>query len=190
MAVTAIGRSRSCCEHGRVGSSTTSGSKGSGGGRRQDGLHHAGKPLGERLHRELQRETSRRAVGWRDFLHAPRSPGRHRDLATPLQHRSATRIPGLQAARSRGLRARLRRARGVATPTGVAARARREINLELTFVSDHSTGADQKLLGVSPPKAEATGSNPVGRASRSRRASRGQLATSAAPRCARDCPTS
>jgi hypothetical protein len=41
------------------------------------------------------------------------------------------------------LRARLRRADGVATPASAAARASRETNLELTFALHQSTGADQ-----------------------------------------------
>jgi len=52
----------------------------------------AGQPLGERLHRELQRSPARRATRRRNLLHSPRGPNRHRELAAPLQARITTPI--------------------------------------------------------------------------------------------------
>src|SRR5262249_28975939 len=45
----------------------------------QDRLHRAGQPLGERLHRELQRSPARRAARRRNLLHSPRGPNRYRE---------------------------------------------------------------------------------------------------------------
>src|SRR6516162_9961415 len=58
----------------------------------QDRLHRARQPLGERLHRELQRSPARRAARRRNLLHPPRGANRHRELAAALQARIATPI--------------------------------------------------------------------------------------------------
>ena len=49
-------------------------------GRCAHGLHRAGKPMGERLLRELQLEAPRRASQRRDLLHPQGGPSRHRKL--------------------------------------------------------------------------------------------------------------
>ncbi|CAA9426592.1 MAG: Integrase, partial [uncultured Phycisphaerae bacterium] len=91
---------------------------------RQDGLHRARQPVGERLRGELQRPPARRAVERRDLLRPARGPGRHRELAAALQRPTPARIPRLQAARARGVRAGLRCAAACVTPTvGVRANA-------------------------------------------------------------------
>ena len=64
---------------------------------REDRLHHAGQPVGERLHRKFQRAPARRTAQRRDLLHLARSPDRHRELAPSLQYRSPAclnRLPG------------------------------------------------------------------------------------------------
>ena len=55
-----------------------------------------GQPLGERLHRELQRPLARRTARRRDLLHAARGADRHRELAASLQRDQAARIARLQ----------------------------------------------------------------------------------------------
>src|SRR5262249_30258064 len=79
----------------------------------------------------------------RDFLHFTRGPDRHRELATPLQHDQAPRLNRIQTTSTRGVRARIRRVAGCATPTGFAGHAGATANLKLTFHLDHSAGADQ-----------------------------------------------
>src|SRR5262249_28900413 len=66
---------------------------------------------------------------------------RHRELATPLQHDQAPRLNRIQATSTRGVRARIRRVAGCATPTGSAGHAGATANLKLTFHLDHSAGA-------------------------------------------------
>src|SRR5262249_52092708 len=68
---------------------------------------------------------------------------RHRELATPLQHDQAPRLNRIQATSTRGVRARIRRVAGCATPTGSAGHAGATANLKLTFHLDHSAGAGQ-----------------------------------------------
>src|SRR5262249_40398360 len=70
-----------------------------------------------------------------------RGPDRHRELATPLQHDQAPRLNRIQATSTRGVRARIRRVAGCATPTGSAGHAGATANLKLTFHLDHSAGA-------------------------------------------------
>src|SRR6516164_1522938 len=113
------------------------------GCRRQDRLHRAGQSLGERLHREFQRAPSRRAARRRNLLLAPRGPNCHRELAAPLQHDQAARLTWIQATSTAGVRARLRRVAGCATPSGSAGHAGETANFKLTFHLDHSAGADQ-----------------------------------------------
>src|SRR5262249_25500979 len=60
-------------------------------------------------------------------------PRRHRELATPLQHDQAPRLNRIQATSTRGVRARIRRGAGCATPTGSAGHAGATANLKLTF---------------------------------------------------------
>src|SRR5262245_25975511 len=71
------------------------------------------------------------------------APDRHRELATPLQHDQAPRLNRIQATSTRGVRARIRRVAGCATPTGSAGHAGATANLKLRFHLDHSAGADQ-----------------------------------------------
>jgi transposase InsO family protein len=63
----------------------------------EGGLYRAGQPLGERLHRELQRSAPGRAAGWGDFLFARGGQDRGRKLAAPLQRQTPARVTGLQA---------------------------------------------------------------------------------------------
>src|SRR5215470_16601711 len=60
-----------------------------------------------------------------------------------VQHDQAPRLNRIQATSTRGIRARIRRAAGCATPTGSAGHAGATANLKLTFHLDHSAGADQ-----------------------------------------------
>src|SRR4051794_8804582 len=67
------------------------------GGGCQGRLHRPRQPLGERLHRELQRPAPRRAARWRDLLQLARGPGRDRELETALQPGAPAclaRLPG------------------------------------------------------------------------------------------------
>src|SRR5262249_28638833 len=112
------------------------------GCRCQDRLHRARQPLGERVHRELQRSPARRAARRRNLLHSPRGPNRHRELAAALQHDQAARIARIQAASSGGICPCLRRVAGCATPTGSAGHASATASLKLTFHLDHSVGAN------------------------------------------------
>ena len=100
------------------------------------------QPMGERLHRELQRPPARRTAQWRDLLHAAGGADRHRELATPLQHRPAACLDRLQAARPGGVRAGIRRMAGCA---GVSA------NVKLTFQVDHSMKTGQSADCSSSP---------------------------------------
>src|SRR6516162_747796 len=59
-----------------------------------------------------------------------------------VQHDQAPRLNRIQATSTRGVRARIRRAAGCATPTGSAGHAGATANLKLTFHLDHSAGAD------------------------------------------------
>src|SRR5262249_52993233 len=80
---------------------------------------------------------------------------RHRELATPLQHDQAPRLNRIQATSTRGVRARIRRVAGCATPTGSAGHAGATANLKLTFHLDHSAGA-----GHSARRESSTESSP------------------------------
>src|SRR5262249_28826716 len=92
---------------------------------------------------EVQRAPSRRAARRRNLLLAPRGPNCHRELAAPLQHDQAARLTWIQATSTGGVRARLRRVAGCATPSGSAGHAGETANFKLTFHLDHSAGADQ-----------------------------------------------
>src|SRR6266446_1596223 len=59
-----------------------------------------------------------------------------------VQHDQAPRLNRIQATSTRGVRARIRRVAGCATPTGSAGHAGATANLKLTFHPDHSAGAD------------------------------------------------
>src|SRR5471030_33598 len=67
-------------------------------GWREDAVHRAGQPLGERLLRELQLKAPRRAAQWRDLHDASRGPGADRELATALQCRQAALVARKPAA--------------------------------------------------------------------------------------------
>src|SRR6185295_8276889 len=110
-------------------------------------LYRTRQSLGERLHRELQRASSRRTPRWRDLLLATRGADRHRELAASLQPRQAARGSRLQTSSTRGIRARPRRVAGCATSNGSAGHASAQANLKLTFHLDYSVGADQAIRG-------------------------------------------
>ena len=61
-----------------------------------------GSPLGERLLRELQLQTPRRAAQRGDLLQPRRGQDHHRELAPPLQHQAPTFIAGLSPPGSGG----------------------------------------------------------------------------------------
>src|SRR6516165_7514302 len=82
----------------------------------------------------------------RNLLLAPRGPNCHRELAAPLQHDQAARLTWIQATSTGGVRARLRRVAGCATPSGSAGHAGETANFKLTFHLDHSAGADHAGL--------------------------------------------
>src|SRR5499433_1637713 len=60
-----------------------------------------------------------------------------------VQHDQAPRLNRIETTSTRGVRARIRRVAGCATPTGFAGHAGATANLKLTFHLDHSAGADQ-----------------------------------------------
>ena len=62
--------------------------------------------------------------------------------------RSGCMPHSVQATSTRGVRARLRRVAGCATPTGSAGHAGETVNLKLTFHPDHSMGADQCVTNL------------------------------------------
>jgi len=68
-----------------------------GEGRRDDALHRAGQPVGERIRRELQRQAARPSAQRRDLAHGARGQGAHRAMAAALQHGPAALIAGLPA---------------------------------------------------------------------------------------------
>src|SRR2546430_7633024 len=59
-----------------------------------------------------------------------------------VQHDQAPHLTWIQATSAGGVRARLRRVAGCATPSGSAGHAGETANLKLTFHLDHSAGAD------------------------------------------------
>src|SRR5262249_18508062 len=61
-----------------------------------------------------------------------------------LQHDQAARLTWIQATSTGGVRARLRRVAGCATPSGSAGHAGETANFKLTFHLDHSAGADHR----------------------------------------------
>src|SRR5262249_28650865 len=109
------------------------------------------------------RAPSRRAARRRNLLLAPRGPNCHRELAAPLQHDQAARLTWIQATSTGGVRARLRRVAGCATPSGSAGHAGETANFKLTFHLDDSAGADHShpskagcFAGSSKLRQEAT----------------------------------
>src|SRR5262249_52203341 len=108
---------------------------------------------------ERSRHYGHGAAQRQDFLHFTRGTDRHRKLATPLQHDQAPRLNRIQATSTRGVRARIRRVAGCATPTGSAGHAGATANLKLTFHLDHSARHSSKPpaapLGAFPPTSLA-----------------------------------
>ena len=85
--------------------------------RRQDALHRAGQPMGERILRELQLQTQRRAARTGNLLYDEGGQNADRMVATVLQHAATTLVLGLQTARAeshlaKALHAALRSGRG------------------------------------------------------------------------------
>src|SRR5215471_4074846 len=80
-----------------------------------------------------------RRCHWIQAKKPPRGPNRHRELAAPLQHDQAA-LPWIQATSTGGVRARLRRVAGCATPSGSAGHADETANLKLTFHLDTQQG--------------------------------------------------
>ena len=66
-------------------------------------VYRAGKSLGERLLRKLQREATGRMLERGDFLLTEGGADRDRELARGIQHETATLGTRLQAACPRGL---------------------------------------------------------------------------------------
>src|SRR5215211_5462783 len=91
--------------------------------------------------------ASGRASQWGDLLLSAGSADRHRELEMSLQQCAPACLPGLPPTGSGGLRARLRRLAGCATPTGSAGQAPRaaKADTELTSNPDHPRGADHRL---------------------------------------------
>jgi len=73
-----------------------------GASRSPDPVHRSGKPLGERLQRELQRQVQGRADPPGDLLFAQRSPGLGGAVAQGVQYDPAAQLAGLPTARSAG----------------------------------------------------------------------------------------
>src|SRR5215212_4465183 len=80
------------------------------------------------------------------------TPPRLPEPEAALQHGPAARVVGLPTSGSGGVRARLRRLAGCATPTGFAgqALASAKTNPELTFNPDHPVGADHGRTQYGP----------------------------------------
>lgn len=108
--------------------------------------------MGERLHRELQRETAGRISEWGDLLLAAGGADPDRELEETLQRGSAARLPGLPSAGPEGVRARPDRLAGCARPTGSAGQATRggQAPGPLTFHSGHPMGADHRKICHQP----------------------------------------
>src|SRR5262249_46949913 len=83
-------------------------------------------------------------------------PNCHRELAAPLQHDQAARLTWIQATSTGGVRARLRRVAGCATPSGSAGHAGETANFKLTFHLDHSAGADHSCVRVPTTRLPAS----------------------------------
>ena len=58
-----------------------------------DPLHRAGQSVGERLQRELQRQTERRVLERRDLLHTARGNGTRRAVEAAVQYRPTPSCP-------------------------------------------------------------------------------------------------
>ena len=58
-----------------------------------DPLHRAGQSVGERLQRELQRQTERRVLERRDLLHTARGNGTRRAVEAAVQYRPDPIVP-------------------------------------------------------------------------------------------------
>jgi transposase InsO family protein len=86
--------------------------------RHEDAVHRAGQSMGERLLRKLQRQAAQRVAERRDLLHATRSTGTDRAMATALQPSPTTQRAGLPPAGARGTRARPRASENCAASTG------------------------------------------------------------------------
>ena len=88
--------------------------------------------------------ASGRASQWGDLLLSAGSADHHRELEMSLQQCAPACLPGLPPTGSGGVRARLRRLAGCATPTGSAGQAPRgaKADTELTSNPDHPRGAD------------------------------------------------
>ena len=69
-------------------------------GWREDTLHRTRIALGERLQRELQRQTQGRTAERGDLLLNDGGKGADRTMAQALQHHKAAQFAGLQAARA------------------------------------------------------------------------------------------
>jgi hypothetical protein len=78
-------------------------------------------------------------------------------LSFVVQHDQAPRLNRIQATSTRGVRARIRRVAGCATPTGSAGHAGATANLKLTFYLAHSAGL------ITPAGAGTGAPDPVGR---------------------------
>ena len=76
---------------------------------REDTLHRTRTALGERLQRELQRQTQGRTAERGDLLLNDGGKGADRTMAQALQHHQAAQFAGLQAARATDHRASPRR---------------------------------------------------------------------------------
>jgi HTH-like domain/Integrase core domain len=61
--------------------------------RHDDRVHRTGLTVAERMDRELQRPTTRRAAQWRAIRQPPRDTRRDRELAHRLQHEPAALLP-------------------------------------------------------------------------------------------------
>src|SRR3954464_9484268 len=112
------------------------------GGGGQGRLHRPRQPLGERLHRELQRPAPRRAARRRDLLQLARGPGRDRELATALQPGAPAclaRLPGTGTGGG-----------PCATPASLTNHPGRgpTTSHALTFNPDHPAGAGQPPLAL------------------------------------------
>ena len=97
-------------------------------GWREDTLHRTRIALGERLQRELQRQTQGRTAERGDLLLNDGDKGADRTMAQALQNYQAAQFAGLQAARA-----------GEHRPDGP------ETLNALTMEMDHFVGADERF---------------------------------------------
>jgi len=89
-----------------------------GTSRSEDTLHPAGKSVGERLQRKLQRLAQRRTTKSRDLLLAEGSTNTERTVAEGVQNDSSTQLTWIPAANTGDNKVEASRRTNIASDTG------------------------------------------------------------------------